>query len=72
MIATKMVLKVLEKCDKISPKLTCNLKKIGRKVPGRPKSSSHRYGNLCPYMPLCGNLRRAAALLEILAEVCGV
>ena len=37
-----------------------------------PKSSSHRYANLCPYMPLCGNLRRAAALLEILAEVCGV
>ena len=37
MIATKMVLKVLEKFDKISPKPTCNVKKIGP-PPGGPKS----------------------------------
>jgi len=44
MIATKMGLRVLEKYDKISPKLTCNVKKsarrpAGRKVPGGPKTA---------------------------------
>ena len=54
MITTKMVLKVLEKCDKISPKLTCNVKKIGPPPggPKSPRSAEKSGGNVTPTLPL--------------------
>ena len=54
MIATKMGLRVLEKYDKISPKLTCNVKKIGPPPggPKSPRSAEKSGGNVTPTLPL--------------------